>query len=49
MARQVVPRQLTQLLAGPDRTGAARAMEAMLQMTKIDVAKLREAYEEVPA
>ena len=29
-------------------TGAARAMEAMLKMTKLDVAKLREAYEGVP-
>ena len=46
---QVVPRQLPQLLAGSDRAGAARAMEAMLQMTRIDVAKLREAYEGVPA
>jgi predicted 3-demethylubiquinone-9 3-methyltransferase (glyoxalase superfamily) len=49
MASQVVPSQLTQLLAGSDRTGAARGMEAMLQMTKIDVAKLREVYEGVPA
>jgi predicted 3-demethylubiquinone-9 3-methyltransferase (glyoxalase superfamily) len=46
---QVVPRQLSELLNGPDREGAARAMQAMLQMTKLDVAKLREAYEGVPA
>ena len=46
---QVVPRQLPELLAGPDPEGAARAIEAMLQMTKLDVAKLREAYEGVPA
>ena len=26
-----------------------RAMEAMLKMTKLDIAKLREAYEGVPA
>jgi predicted 3-demethylubiquinone-9 3-methyltransferase (glyoxalase superfamily) len=46
---QVVPKVLPQLLGSPDREGAARAMEAMLQMTKLDVAKLREAYEGVPA
>jgi predicted 3-demethylubiquinone-9 3-methyltransferase (glyoxalase superfamily) len=44
---QVVPKQLPAFLAGPDRDGAARAMEAMLQMTKLDVEKLREAYEGV--
>ena len=31
-----------------DPEGAARAMDAMLKMTKLDVAKLREAYEGVP-
>jgi predicted 3-demethylubiquinone-9 3-methyltransferase (glyoxalase superfamily) len=46
---QVVPRQLGELFGGADREGAARAMQAMLQMSKIDVAKLREAYEGVPA
>jgi predicted 3-demethylubiquinone-9 3-methyltransferase (glyoxalase superfamily) len=45
---QVIPRQLPELLGGPDAEGAARAMKAMLEMTKIDVAKLREAYEGVP-
>ena len=45
---QVIPRSLPELLNGPDREGAARAMKAMLQMTKIDVAKLREAYKGVP-
>jgi len=33
---------------GPDPEGAARAMKAMLQMTKIDVAKIEEAYKGVP-
>lgn len=42
---QVVPRQLPELLGGPDREGAARTLQAMLRMTKLDVAKLREAYE----
>ena len=46
---QVVPRQLPEMLEGSDREGAKRAMEAMLKMSKLDVAKLREAYEGVPA
>jgi predicted 3-demethylubiquinone-9 3-methyltransferase (glyoxalase superfamily) len=46
---QVVPRQLNEYLQGADRDGARRAMEAMLQMQKLDVEKLREAYEGVPA
>lgn len=46
---QVIPRQLHEFLGGADPKGAARAMEAMLQMTKIDVARLEEAYEGVPA
>jgi predicted 3-demethylubiquinone-9 3-methyltransferase (glyoxalase superfamily) len=46
---QVVPRQLPELLGGSDPDGARRAMEAMLKMSKIEVAKLREAYEGVPA
>jgi len=41
---QVIPRQLSEMLDGPDREGAARAMKAMLEMTKIDIEKLREAY-----
>jgi predicted 3-demethylubiquinone-9 3-methyltransferase (glyoxalase superfamily) len=45
---QVVPRQMPELLAGPDREGAARAMKAMMEMTKLDVAKLQEAYDGVP-
>jgi predicted 3-demethylubiquinone-9 3-methyltransferase (glyoxalase superfamily) len=46
---QVIPRQLPEMLESSDREAAGRAMEAMLKMTKIDVAKLREAYEGVPA
>jgi predicted 3-demethylubiquinone-9 3-methyltransferase (glyoxalase superfamily) len=46
---QVVPRQLTEMLESPDREAAKRAMKAMLEMKKIDVAKLQEAYEGVPA
>lgn len=44
---QVIPRQLPELLDGRDRAGAERVMKAMLEMTKIDVAKLQEAYEGV--
>ena len=45
---QVVPRQLDEMLSGSDPEGAKRAMQAMLQMSKLDLAKLREAYEGVP-
>jgi predicted 3-demethylubiquinone-9 3-methyltransferase (glyoxalase superfamily) len=45
---QVVPRQLPEMLDSPDRAAAKRAMEAMLEMRKLDVAKLREAFEGVP-
>jgi predicted 3-demethylubiquinone-9 3-methyltransferase (glyoxalase superfamily) len=46
---QVVPRQLNEMLESSDRAAAARAMEAMLKMQKIEVEKLREAYEGVSA
>jgi len=46
---QVVPRRLGELLAGSDPAGAQRAMEAMLQMGKLDVAALEAAYEGTPA
>ena len=45
---QVTPRRLTELLESPDREGAKRAMEAMLQMTKIDIAKLEAAFRGQP-
>ena len=45
---QVVPREIGAYLGGPDAAGAARAMEAMLRMQKLNVAKLREAYEGCP-
>ena len=40
---QIVPDDLPKLLADPDPARAKRAMEAMMQMTKIDVAALYEA------
>ena len=42
---QVIPRQLGEYLGGSDPDGARRAMEAMLEMTKLDVEGLRRAYE----
>ncbi len=41
---QIVPSVLPQLLGGPDRAGAQRAMQAMLQMVKLDIAGLKKAY-----
>jgi predicted 3-demethylubiquinone-9 3-methyltransferase (glyoxalase superfamily) len=46
---QVVPRQLNEMLESSDKAAAKRAMEAMLQMRKLDIEELREAYEGVPA
>jgi len=40
---QIIPRALMQLLGDPDPDKATRAMQAMLQMDKIDVKKLQEA------
>lgn len=40
---QIVPRRLPELLNDPDRGRAKRAFEAMMQMTKIDVAELERA------
>jgi predicted 3-demethylubiquinone-9 3-methyltransferase (glyoxalase superfamily) len=42
---QIVPTALPKYLGGPDRAGAARAMEAMLGMIKLDIEGLRRAYE----
>jgi len=42
---QIVPVVLFELMSDPDREKSRRVMEAMLQMTKIDIAKLRQAYE----
>jgi predicted 3-demethylubiquinone-9 3-methyltransferase (glyoxalase superfamily) len=41
---QVIPKQLPAMLRSPDRAAAKRAMEAMLKMTKIEVAELERAF-----
>ncbi|MEV6522473.1 VOC family protein [Longispora sp. NPDC051575] len=41
---QIVPRELVDLLGDPDPEKANRVMAAMLQMRKIDVQALRDAY-----
>jgi predicted 3-demethylubiquinone-9 3-methyltransferase (glyoxalase superfamily) len=42
---QVVPRVLSKMLSDSDPAKAERVMKAMLQMSKIDIAKLEQAYE----
>jgi predicted 3-demethylubiquinone-9 3-methyltransferase (glyoxalase superfamily) len=41
---QIIPTALPRLLTDPNKEKSGRAMQAMLQMKKIDVAKLEEAY-----
>lgn len=41
---QVVPKQIFETVFGPDKVGAKRAMDAMLQMRKLDVPTLQKAY-----
>ena len=41
---QIVPRALTNAIAAPDRAAAARAMEAMMGMHKIDIAAIERAF-----
>jgi predicted 3-demethylubiquinone-9 3-methyltransferase (glyoxalase superfamily) len=42
---QIVPSVLIELMTDPDPEKTRRVTEAMLQMTKIDIATLRRAYE----
>jgi predicted 3-demethylubiquinone-9 3-methyltransferase (glyoxalase superfamily) len=42
---QVVPKQLNELLSDPDPVKSQNVMKAMLQMKKIDIAKLQSAYD----
>ena len=41
---QITPRELNEMLASTDKDGARRAMEAMLQMGKIDLEACRSAF-----
>ena len=41
---QIIPTALGKLMSDPDREKSSRVMKAMLQMDKIDVNKLKEAY-----
>lgn len=48
MSWQIVPREMGTLLGDPDPDRARRAMEAMLRMSKIDLAEMRRAVESEP-
>ncbi len=43
---QIVPAGLTDYINGPDPVKSARAMQCMFGMQKIDLAKIRQAYEQ---
>jgi predicted 3-demethylubiquinone-9 3-methyltransferase (glyoxalase superfamily) len=43
---QIVPNVLGELLNDPDAEKSKRVMQAMLQMTKIDIEKLQQAYQQ---
>ena len=45
MSWQIVPTDLGKFIGGPNPAGAERAMQAMLQMRKLDLAALQRAYE----
>jgi predicted 3-demethylubiquinone-9 3-methyltransferase (glyoxalase superfamily) len=45
MSWQVTPQELVQLVFGPDPQGAARAVECMLGMVKLELPEIRAAYE----
>lgn len=41
---QIIPKQLTEMMADKDRTKALRVMQAMMKMVKINVEQLQDAY-----
>jgi predicted 3-demethylubiquinone-9 3-methyltransferase (glyoxalase superfamily) len=41
---QIVPSVMLEILGSADRAGAERAMRAMMQMVKLDIAELQKAY-----
>ncbi|HEX9948471.1 MAG TPA: VOC family protein [Allosphingosinicella sp.] len=42
---QICPQEMLEMLASDDRDAARRAMEAMMTMSKLDLAQLRRAFE----
>jgi 2-polyprenyl-6-hydroxyphenyl methylase/3-demethylubiquinone-9 3-methyltransferase len=42
---QITPQRLLDMMTSPDKTAAKRAMEAMMQMGKIDIATLERAFQ----
>lgn len=42
---QIIPKQMGELLSSPDKEKASRATHVMMQMKKIDLAKLQKAYD----
>ena len=42
---QIVPTALTRMLSGTDAAKSGRVMHAMLQMTRLDLKRLQEAYD----
>jgi predicted 3-demethylubiquinone-9 3-methyltransferase (glyoxalase superfamily) len=46
---QVIPTVLGELLSDPDPAKSQHVLQAMLQMKKIDIKTLQEAYEQAPA
>ena len=45
LAWQIVPTILGDYLSDPDKEKSQRVMQAMMQMNKLDIAKLKQAYE----
>lgn len=43
---QIVPKQMGELMGDQDKEKAGRVMDAMLQMKKIDIARLQKAYDD---
>ena len=43
---QIIPQGLVEMLSSPDSAKSLRATQAMLTMKKIDLAKIKEAYEQ---
>ena len=46
MSWQIIPTALGKLMGDPDPAKSQRVMQAMLQMTKIDIAELQRAYDQ---